>query len=355
MSAFVPSSFLGASPTRRTFSLPAPSPRRAAGPRMSSSVLIVNAKGGGHGHIGLHLARALLTAGNKVHIHQLGAEKSKGPIAQYPTLASEFPANFSVEYGDVPQSYGSFDAVYDNNAKSADDIAPAIAAGKAGAKVFYVSSAGSYAYNDIAPHVVGAPAKGPTIDVEDSIRAAGVSTACFRPIYIIGPHTSKREYIDFFFDRIVRDRPIPLPGSGEELTSITDVRDVADLMAAAVDKSMKDEIINSVNTRTLTFNAMVKLCADACGKEAQTVNYDPKEMAKKIDNFQVKKAFPFRPRHFFANPEEAVVKLGWQPKVSGTKEGLAAAIKECYSEYVQLGLDKAEVDFSLDDKIMANM
>lgn len=362
--AFVPSSFIGASVSHRATNTLRPSvePRRKAqpnvSPHMSANVLIVNTKGGGHGHIGLHLARTLLEQGNNVHIHQVGNEKSSTPIGQYPTLAHSYPDSFSVAYGDVPKSYqAGYSAIYDNNAKSLDDITPAIEASRtSGAQLFYVSSAGSYKYNaSIAPHFEGGCAAGPTIDVEDAIRSAGVSSANFRPIYIIGPHTSKREYIDFFFDRLVRNRPVPIPGNGEELTSITDVRDIAALLAAALGKPLKDETINCVNTRAITFDAMVRLCAEACGCEPKMFKYDPVGAAKLIDGFKVKKAFPFRPRHFFADPGVAQDKLGWEPKVSGTAEGIAASIKECYEEYVQLGLDKVDVDFSLDDTIMTGM
>lgn len=355
------STFLGASLHNRSSSLctgyvkPHHHANTSGFPVMSANVLIVNTKGGGHGHIGLHLAQKLLEEGNSVHIHQVGPEGSCAPVKQYPTLASTYGDKFSVDYGDVPSSYPTnFSAIFDNNAKSADDIAPAIESAKSSkAQLFYVSSAGAYKYDsNVAPHNIKDKASGPTIDVENTIREAGVSSASFRPIYIIGPHTSKREYVDFFFDRIVRDRAVPLPGCGDELTSITDVRDIASLLASALGKSLKDDIINCVNTRGITFNGMVKLCAEACGREAKIIYYDPKEMEKQIDGFKVKKAFPFRPRHFFADPCEAQIKLGWKPEVSGSADGLSESVKACYDEYVQLGLDKADVDFSLDDKIL---
>lgn len=323
---------------------------------MSAKVLIVNTKGGGHGHIGLHLARALLEKGNSVEMLQVGSEKSSGPMGKYPDLASKYPSAFSVRYGDVTdQSVGSgHDAVYDNNAKSLEDISPVIKAGKAGAEVFYVSSAGAYSYDkNVAPHLVGDPAKGPTIDVENALRDNGVSSINFRPTYIIGEASSKREYTDYFFDRIVRGRPVLLPGNGSELTALTDVRDVASMLAAAVGKGMKNETLNLVNTRCITFDGIVKLCAAVCGKEAKIVHYDPDEMKEKIEGFQVKKAFPFRPRHFYADPGESQAKLGWEPEYSGTQAGLAATLKLCFDEYVSLGLDKAEVNFELDDKILA--
>ncbi|CAN8072461.1 unnamed protein product [Agarophyton chilense] len=324
---------------------------------MCSKVLIVNTKGGGHGHIGLHLARALLEKGLTVDMLQVGKQTSNGPVGKYPQLASEF-SSFSVRYGHVThESVGSgYDAVFDNNAKSVEEIAPIIKAGKDGAEVFYVSSAGAYKYDpNVAPHLVGDAANGPTIDVENALRESGVSCVNFRPTYIIGSASSKREYTDFFFDRIVRHRPIPLPGSGTELTCLTDVRDVASMLAAAVGKGLKNETMNMVNTRCISFDGIVRMCEKVCGKEAKVVYYDAEDMKAKIEGFQVKKAFPFRPRHFFADPLEAQVKLGWHPHFSGTSEGLMKTLQLCYDEYLQLGLDKADVSFTVDEQVLEHV
>lgn len=35
--------------------------------------------------------------------------------------------------------------------------------------------------------------------------------------YIYGPLTNKRDYLDWFFDRIVRGRPLPLPAHGDQV------------------------------------------------------------------------------------------------------------------------------------------
>lgn len=325
---------------------------------MSSKVLIVNTKGGGHGHIGLHLARGLLENGHAVDMLQMGSETTKGPVGKYPELSQKYSEKFSVRFGSVSDEVDGtgYDAVYDNNAKSVEDAALAIKAGKHGAEVFYVSSAGAYTYDkNVAPHIVGDSAKGATIDVEKALRDNGVSSVNFRPTYIIGEGSSKREYTDYFFDRIVRNKPVLLPGTGSELTALTDVRDVASMLVAALGKRMRNETLNMVNTRCITFDGIVKICEAVCEKKAEIVYYDPDEMKNKVDGFQVKKAFPFRPRHFFADPGESQSKLGWAPVYSGTKEGLTSTLQLCYDEYVALGLGRAEVDFSTDEKILSRL
>lgn len=356
MFAFAPSHFLGSFQSQRAATLPSVAPRsRSHGPSMSEKVLIVNTKSGGHAFIGLHLARSLLDGGNSVDILQVGPESQKGPFGKYTQLATEHPGKFSVRYGDVTdESVGTgYTAVYDNNAKKVEDIEPVIKAGKAGAEVFYVSSAGSYSYNpNVFPHIPGDAAKGGVIDVENALVDSGVSSVNFRPIYIIGSESAKRDYLDYFFHRIVRGRPVLLPGTGSEMTSLTDVRDVASMLTAVLGKGMKNELVNIVNTRCISFDGVVKLCEAVCGKEAKVVYYDPVVAAERIDGFNVKKAFPFRPRHFFADPGEAQEKLGWSAEYSGSKEGLENAIKLSFQDFISLGLDKSEVDFSTDDAIL---
>jgi hypothetical protein len=84
--------------------------------------------------------------------------------------------------------------------------------------------------------------------------------------------------------------------------------------------------------------------------------YDPEAIAKSVDDFQVKKAFPFRPRHFFADPcgnPEVMNALGWDAVYTGSQESLQAAIESEYAKYVELGNDLKQLDFSADDKILA--
>lgn len=359
MYAFAPSTFLdvtrGVVPSKTLSPQPRPSTTAHRPAKFTmSKVLIINTKGAGHGFIGLHLSRTLLAAGHTVTLHQIGGSPDFGPFAQYPTLASSYSDTFSFQFSALSDvSPSNYDAVYDNNAKSADDAAPAIEAGKRGAEVFYVASAGAYVYDpNVAPHLVGDAAKGDTVDVENLLREQGVSSVNFRPIYIIGEHSSKREYLDYFFDRIVRERPLPLPGNGSELTSLTDVRDVASMLAAALGKGLKNETLNLVNSRAVTFDGVVAMAEEACGKKANVVRYDPEVVKQKMEGFVPKKAFPFRPRHFFADPGEATQKLGWVPEFSGSADKLKHVVKACYKDYVDMGLDKKELSFGMDEQIL---
>jgi nucleoside-diphosphate-sugar epimerase len=72
--------------------------------------------------------------------------------------------------------------------------------------------------------------------VEEYLAKLGLPWTSFRPQYIYGPKTNKRDYIDWFIDRIVRDRVCPLPGDGNQRASLTNVEDVASMMVSVVGK-----------------------------------------------------------------------------------------------------------------------
>jgi len=58
-----------------------------------------------------------------------------------------------------------------------------------------------------------------------SVRAAqGLPFTVFQPLYIYGPHTAK-DCEQWFMDRVLRDRPVPIPAPGIQLTTLTHVED----------------------------------------------------------------------------------------------------------------------------------
>lgn len=93
------------------------------------------------------------------------------------------------------------------------------------------------------------------------------------------------------FPGIVRDRAVPIPGSGLQLTNISHVRDLSSMLTSAVTnpEAACCNIFNCVSDRAVTLDGMAKLCAAAAGKTVEIVHYDPKAIG--VD---AKKAFPFR-------------------------------------------------------------
>lgn len=330
------------------------------------SVLIINTRQGGHAFIGQHLAASLLNAGHLVYLYDVGEQSTRKPISKYLRIAGDFPQRFGFYFGaetnvdrlqKVVGHIDKFDVIYDNNAKKVDDIRGVCDFGKQknAKQILFVSSAGTYAYDgNLMPHLEGDEAKGGQIEVEKYLKdQSGLKATSFRPIYIIGPHSAKREYTDYFFHRLMRDQPILIPGSGDELTSLTTVQDVTSMLTLAFDKDIHGEVFNITSPRCVTLDGVARMCARVVGKEPKIIHYNPEKVGS--GDFVVKKAFPFRPRHFFADPGKGIEMLGWTPELSKDAKGLEEAIQTCYDEFVERNLERDEVSFVMDKAILAAM
>lgn len=319
-------------------------------------MLIVNTNSGGHAVIGFYFAKELLGSGHEVTILTVGDEGSekmkKPPFSRFSEIVS---AGGKTVWGD-PAGIGkvlegsSFDVVLDNNGKDLDIVSPVVDWAKSsGVKQFlYISSAGIYKLTDEPPHVEGEVVKADAshVGVEKYISEIFDSWAIFRPQYMIGSGNNK-DCEEWFFDRIVRRRPVPIPGSGMQLTNISHVRDLSSMLTKAVENpaAASGNIFNCVSDRAVTLDGMAKLCAQAAGLPIEIVHYDPKDIGS-----EAKKAFPFRNMHFYAEPRAAKDILGWQSSTN-----LPEDLKERYDEYVKIGRDKKPMKFEIDDKILESL
>jgi nucleoside-diphosphate-sugar epimerase len=233
------------------------------------------------------------------------------------------------------------------------------------------------------------------VGVEKYIAAEFGSWASFRPQYMIGSGNNKdceewffdsknhliqcranslcsterkrlthtRAHDLFCFAGIVRKRPVPIPGSGMQLTNISHARDLGSMLTLAVENpdAAAGKIFNCVSDRAVTLDGLAKMCAAAAGTTAEIVHYDP--AAAGVD---AKKAFPFRNmvihvatscmhacsqsptwslfvknlrlialvliQHFYAEPRAAKEVLGWTSSTN-----LPEDLKERFAEYASSG------------------
>ncbi|KAL9430931.1 hypothetical protein AB3S75_026177 [Citrus x aurantiifolia] len=349
-----PSSFLACPARSRRSSVSASTVKASAAEK--KKVLIVNTNSGGHAVIGFYLAKELLGSGHEITIMTVGDENSdkmkKPPFNRFNEIVS---AGGKTVWGD-PAEVGNvvggvtFDVVLDNNGKNLDAVRPvADWAKSSGVKQFlFISSAGIYKPADEPPHVEGDVVKPDAghVQVEKYISENFSNWASFRPQYMIGSGNNK-DCEEWFFDRIVRKRPVPIPGSGMQLTNIAHVRDLSSMLTLAVEnpEAASSNIFNLVSDRAVTLDGMAKLCAQAAGLPVEIVHYDPK--AAGID---AKKAFPFRNMHFYAEPRAAKDILGWRSTTN-----LPEDLKERFEEYVKIGRDKKAMQFEIDDKILESL
>ncbi|HIK32011.1 MAG TPA: NAD-dependent epimerase/dehydratase family protein [Oscillatoriales cyanobacterium M59_W2019_021] len=303
---------------------------------------------GGTRFIGVYLTKILLDQGHEVVLFNRG--KKPAPVENIRQIkgdrtdANQLKEKLSLE---------SFDAVFDNNGRELSDTQPLADIFQGKVKHFvYVSSAGVYLKSDFMPHVEGDPVdpksrhKG-KFETETYLQEKGLPFTSIRPVYIYGPQ-NYNPLESWFFDRIIRDRPIPIPGNGQHITQLGHCADLAEAMAAVLEnKKAIGQIYNISGDRYVTFDGLAKACAQAAGKSAETlkiVHYDPQQF-----DFGKRKAFPLRPQHFFADIHKAKTELNWQPKfdlVSGLKDSFQ-------NDYLANGSDNADVDFSTDDEILS--
>ncbi|KAF5834516.1 hypothetical protein DUNSADRAFT_8767 [Dunaliella salina] len=248
--------------------------RRALSVR-NQSCLIVNTKGGGHAFIGLHLAQELIKRGHSVTICNDGDQtklSSKTPFSQYSQLERQ---GATVTWGSPtdPATWpkGEFEVVYDNNGKDLESCKPLIDQHMGKAKHYvFVGSAGAYNANSIEPcHYEGDARKASAghVEVEKYLELINMPYTVFQPLYIYGPHTAK-DCEQWFIDRIARDRPVPIPAPGIQLTTLTHVEDVATMLASVPgNPKAVGQHYNVCSDRCISFLGIVNALSKAMGKQ----------------------------------------------------------------------------------------
>jgi len=246
-----------------------------------------------------------------------------------------------------------FDAIFDNNGRELSDTQPLAEIFKDRVQHFvYMSSAGVYLPSYQLPHVEGDPVDPKSRhrgkhETEANLATLGLPWTAIRPTYIYGPQ-NYNELEAWFFDRVVRDRPLPIPGNGLHITQLGHVKDLAGAMSQVLGNAQAiGQIYNVSGDRYVTFDGLARACAEAAGKSAdsvQIVHYDPKQF-----DFGKRKTFPIRVQHFFASINKAITELSWHPEydlISGLKDSFQ-------NDYLSSGRDTEAVDFSVDDEILA--
>lgn len=303
---------------------------------------------GGTRFIGVYLTKILVEKGHEVVLFNRG--KKPAPVEGVQQIHGD---RTDPEQIKTKLAHETFDAIFDNNGRELGDTQPLAEIFQGKVKHFvYVSSAGVYLKSDQMPHLEGDAVdpksrhKG-KFETESYLEKQGLPFTSIRPVYIYGPQ-NYNPLEAWFFDRIMRDRPIPIPGNGMHITQLGHCQDLANAMAAVLGNSQAiGQIYNISGDRCVTFDGLARACAAAAGKSpesVQIVHYDPKQF-----DFGKQKAFPMRVQHFFTDIHKAKQELNWQPEfdlVSGLRDSLE-------KDYLAKGQDKAEIDFSLDDQILA--
>ncbi len=300
---------------------------------------------GGTRFIGVYLTRLLVAQGHEVVLFNRGNRPAPVEGVSQLTGDRKDPAQLKAALAGQ-----KFDAVFDNNGRERSDTQSLVEALEPGFKQFiYVSSAGVYLKSDQPPLMEGDPVdpksrhKG-KFETEQYLQEQRVPFTSIRPVYIYGPQ-NYNPVERWFFERIVRDRPLPIPGNGLHVTQLGHVHDLAQAMVNVLgNEKAVGQIYNVAGERFITFDGLAKACAIAAGRDPATVklvHYDPATF-----DFGKRKAFPLRMQHFFASVTKAQTELNWQPKFD-----LVNGLKDSFEQDFT-AQDQPEPDFSLDDEII---
>lgn len=303
---------------------------------------------GGTRFIGVYLTKILVEQGHEVVLFNRGNKPA--PVEGVQQIHGDRKDATQLK---EKLSGQAFDAIFDNNGRELSDTQPLVEIFKDKVQHFvYMSSAGVYLQSDQMPHVEGDPVdpksrhKGKH-ETEAYLDAQGMPFTAIRPTYIYGPQ-NYNDLEAWFFDRIVRDRPILIPNSGLYITQMGHCKDLARAMSLVLGNQQAiGQVYNVSGDRYVTFDGLANACIVAAGKSPEDfdlLHYNPKKF-----DFGKRKAFPLRTQHFFADVHKAKTQLNWEPEydlISGLKDSFQ-------SDYLASGRHEAEVDFSLDDQILA--
>ncbi|VEP16572.1 Nucleoside-diphosphate-sugar epimerase [Hyella patelloides LEGE 07179] len=305
---------------------------------------------GGTRFIGVYLTKTLVAQGHDVVLFNRG--NNPPPVEGITQITGDRKNSSQLK---EKLANEVFDVVFDNNGRELSHTQPLVEIlGNKLQHFVYVSSAGVYLKSNQMPH-----REGDAVDpnsrhkgkhhTEAYLAESDIPWTSIRPTYIYGPQ-NYNDLEAWFFDRLVRDRPIPIPGNGLHITQFGHIQDLADAMAQVIGNTQASgQIYNISGDRYVTFDGLALACAEAVGKSAEEVDlvhYDPSQF-----DFGKRKAFPLRVQHFFADVSKAQQELNWQPKYD-----LVSGLKDSFNnDYLAHGRDSSEIDFSLDEEILGAM
>ena len=243
-----------------------------------------------------------------------------------------------------------YDVIVDSSGRKLDDSRRVLAiTGAPSHRFVYVSSAGVYATSELWPLTEASPTDPQSrhagkAETETWLRSEGIPFTSFRPTYIYGPG-NYNPIERWFFDRIVNDRPVPLPGDGSTITQLGHVEDLAEAMARCIDvETSANRIYNCSGSQGVSFKGLIQAAAVACGKDPDAIqmrSFDPSGLDPKA-----RKAFPLRLSHFLTDITRVQRELAWQPSFD-----LASGLADSYRNDYALNPTK-EPDFSSDAQLI---
>jgi nucleoside-diphosphate-sugar epimerase len=173
---------------------------------------------------------------------------------------------------------------------------------------------------------------------EDAYTRSGVPATIVRPTHIYGP-LNTRNNETFFFDRLLRDRPILVPGHGGWLRQFGHVADLADAMAAMLgDRRAFGQAYNVTGEEIVTQVGFVDLVAEVVKRPARLVYVAKAPFGQNLTY----------DAHAVYTTAKIRRELGIAPRYT-----LASGLAQTFDWYRREGLDRRDVDFAEEDALLA--
>ncbi len=314
---------------------------------------------GGTEFISLHLVRALVRGGHAVTTFNRGRRTDR------------LPAGVDVITGDrkdhtalrAALSGSAFDAVYDiaYAPTSGEDVAELADAVPTRRHFIFVSSGRVYDHALPIPYHEDTPRSDYWGDYarhkaagEDALmerhRRRGLPVTIIRPTHVLGPFNTRYNET-FFFDRILRRRPVLVPGHGGWLRQFGHVEDLADAMTAMLGNPKSfGQAYNVTGEEVVTQVGFVGLIAELLERPVDFIHFDP-ALLKKLNLtgpvFGQNLAYDC---HAVYTTWKLRTELGLRPRYT-----LAAGLRQTFEWYLKEGLDRRPVDFALEDRLRARI
>lgn len=305
---------------------------------------------GGTEFISLHLVRALLRDGHEVHVLNRGRRPGRVPAgvgtivcdrkdhaALRRRLAGE-RVDGLVDIAYAPTTGADVDALLD----ALDQ--------RVGHAVFVSTGrvhdhALPIPYDEDTPRSLywGEYAKN-KIEGEDAYlrrhRERGLPVTIVRPTHVYGP-LNTRNNETFFFDRLVRGRPVLVPGAGGWLRQFGHVEDLAEAMARILGMpAASGRAYNVTGEETITQVGFVEQIADVIKRPLTLVHVETPRGGTPVA-FGQNLVYDC---HAVYTTTRIRAELGIRPRYT-----LAAGIAQTFEWYLREGLDRRELDVAAED------
>lgn len=310
---------------------------------------------GGTEFISLHVVRSLLAAGHQVAVLNRGRRRDRLP-AGVPVITGDRKDHAALGRALAGERVdGLVDVTYAPTTGEDVEALLAALAGRVGHVVF-VSTGRVYDHALPIPYHEDTPRSlywgeyaAHKIAGEDVLlrwhRERGLAATIVRPTHVLGP-LNTRDNETFFFDRLVRGRPVLVPGAGGWLRQFGHVADLADAVVALLGRpEAAGQAFNVTGEESVTQVGLVEVIADVLKRPLRLVPCPPAP-GRPAPPFGQNLAYDCHAVHTTSR----VRALGVRPAYT-----LASGLAQTFEWYLREGLDRREVDFSAEDALLRQL